>query len=595
MQNSVKFIIGILLLTFVSCYQMPEVNYDITPEEISEHIQFLASDSLKGRWPGTPEAKIAAEYIKVHFQDYGLTLMGENGFQYFDIVSSVTLGDEVSFSLNGIQVDADTGFIPYSISGKGDVSAPVVFAGYGIKIENDSFQWDDFSGISVEGKWVLVMAGIPQIESMKDNFENSDEIYAKALHVADQGGLGLLVVNPFSSGKKDELPKLKFKSDASLASIPVVHVSRGVANDIFGTATDLEEVEKEITGKEKPWGFETESQVDAHIEVVLGKTTTQNVLAMIEGNDDILKNEYVIIGAHYDHLGMGGPETGSRSKDTLAPHNGADDNASGVAGVIELAGALMQMKDSLKRSVIFVAFSSEETGLQGSSAFANEPPVDLDKVSAMFNFDMIGRLDTTSRSLVTGGLGSSLEGESLLDSAVADAGFKLSKGREGYGPSDHASFYAKNIPVFFITTGAHLDYHTINDDWEKINEQGEVNVLQAMLKLTWYIANHENKLTFQEAGPIRKRGGGYGSGVTFGIMPDFAAQGIEGLKVQAVRPDGPAGRGGMQNGDIIKKIDGMSVTNIYDYMERLKKLNPGQTVSVDVERNGEIVVLIFQV
>jgi Zn-dependent M28 family amino/carboxypeptidase len=324
--------------------------------------------------------------------------------------------------------------------------------------------------------------------------------------------------------------------------------------------------------------------------VKLKETTTRNVVAMLPGNDETLKDEYVVVGAHFDHLGMGGPGSGSRAIDTVAVHNGADDNASGVSAVIQLAEKLAGDKSN-KRSVLFVAFGAEEMGLLGSKAFTMKPPVETDKMVTMFNFDMIGRLKEDN-SLTISGTKTAEETEDLLNNLNPD--FTLAFTGEGIGPSDHASFYLQNIPVIYISTGAHPDYHTPQDDAELINFEGAQKVMSYSAALLDDVVNRAEKLTFQEAGSKFQRSRGGRFKVTLGVMPDFAGVEKRGMRVDAVSKGKPAYAAGMKKGDIIIAIDGKKVSNIYEYMDRLQKLEAGTTISVDILRDEKPIVLIVQ-
>jgi Zn-dependent M28 family amino/carboxypeptidase len=326
--------------------------------------------------------------------------------------------------------------------------------------------------------------------------------------------------------------------------------------------------------------------------VIHDKVKTMNVVGKIKGSDPVLKEQIIVVGAHYDHLGLGGPGSGSRVPDTSAIHNGADDNASVVAGIIEIAEALASKDASPKRSIVVVAFGAEEMGLIGSKYFVEHPIIDIDKVVAMFNFDMIGRLNE-ERSVAFGGTGTSKETEDLLNTYLDEHEMKGSFSSEGFGPSDHAAFYAEDIPVFFISTGAHGDYHTPLDDVEFIDFEGQKAVSDLSLDLIMDVANRDEMLTFQEAG-AKTRNTRMNFKVTLGIVPDFTSTENNGLGVGGVRDGGPADKGGMKKGDRIVALDGMEVTNIYDYMARLKKLEAGQIITVDVIREGEKVVLLVQ-
>ncbi|MBN1144054.1 MAG: M28 family peptidase, partial [Bacteroidales bacterium] len=247
----------------------------------------------------------------------------------------------------------------------------------------------------------------------------------------------------------------------------------------------------------------------------------------------------------------------------------------------------------LKRSMIFVAFGAEEKGLLGSKYFVNHPPVELSKIGAMINLDMVGRLDTV-KGLQVGGAGTSREADSLIGLANSKASLKLVVSREGSGPSDHSSFYSRNIPVFFITTGAHPDYHTPDDDPERINVSGMYRVTGFVHDLVMSVATHPEMLSFREAGPKENSVSGPRMRVTLGFMPDFSATDVEGVRVDLVTKGKAAERGGIRNGDILTAIDGQKIKNIYDYMYRMAKLKKNQIIIVELLRDGKTEVLLIQ-
>jgi aminopeptidase YwaD len=581
----------ILVICFIANSGVMSQNTRI-PGQIKNTIQYLASDELEGRRAGEKGDSLAAEYIRDQFNNAGLELLYDNGFQSFSLVSSVEIGNDNLLSFNGNNYVVTTDFLPYSFTANKQVSASVTFAGYGFSINQDSLQWNDYENLAVKGKWVLLLKGDPEIDNPESKFAAFSEDRAKVLTAQDNGAAGVLLVAGPHFSEKDELQGLFYDKNSSTYSIPVFQITRKMADSIlYVTGNTIEYLENKINQSMKPVVFQTDVTVSGKADVIQRTATTRNVAAILRGNDPALKNEYIVVGAHYDHLGMGGPGSGSRALDTIAVHYGADDNASGVAAVIEMAFKSAELKNN-RRSLIFAAFGAEEMGLIGSTSFTANPPVDLTKVVAMFNFDMVGRLDPDTRSLSIGGSQTSMETEEILNRL--GNGFTLSLSPEGSGPSDHAAFYMQNIPVFFVSTGAHPDYHTPDDVAEKINYEGISDIVEYIWNVTSEVSNRDNALTFQESGSKMRRSRGGRLKVTLGVMPDFAGQEKSGLRIDAVTKGKPASQAGMQKGDIITAINGNPVGNIYDYMNRLNTLEEGQTISIDLMRDGKPQVLIVQ-
>jgi aminopeptidase YwaD len=567
-------------------------NPEITIKELKEDIGYLASDELRGRKSGEPGDLLAAEYIRTKFKNAGLTLMFDNGFQKFSLVTSAEIGEGNQLAVSGSNFEVKKHFLPYAFSGNTNVTADVVFVGYGLEVDRDSLQWNDYKNVDVSGKWVLALQGDPDLENPQSPYIEFSSERSKALFAADKNAAGLILVAGKKFSETDQLTSLIFDKNSSRYDIPVIQVTREVADKILaGSENTIEKLEAKIDSLNRTLNLKLNSTVSATVNVNQKETETQNVVALLPGTDNNLKNEYVVVGAHFDHLGMGGPGSGSRVTDTLAVHNGADDNASGVAAVIQLAEKLAAEKKN-KRSIIFVAFGAEEMGLVGSKAFTNKPPVETEKMVAMFNFDMVGRLDPKSNGLSIGGTQTSKETEAILTDL--NTGFELAFSPEGVGPSDHASFYLQNIPVFFISTGAHSDYHTPVDDAEFINYEGTKKVADYSYLVISELANRDEALTFQEAGPKFQRSRGGRLKVTFGVMPDFAGLEKRGLRIDAVTPGKPAEKAGMKKGDIITAIEGKKVGGIHDYMSRLQTMEVGQQVSVDIIRDEKETVLIVQ-
>lgn len=583
----------LLLFLFAFTFHVSAQKTAITAAEIQEHINFLASDDLAGRYPGTPEDAAAAAYIRNQMSAAGVQLMGENGYQNFDLITDVALGRSNRLSIGADVYLVEEDFMPLPFTSNAALSAALVFVGYGFEIENDSIRWDDYAAADVSGKWAVVLRGAPAIEGWDGVFQGMVGERMKVLTARDKGAAGVIFVNGAEFDSDDQLLRLTYDKSSATAGIPVLQIKRSIIDNVMIPVADsVAVIEQQIKEQKSPVVYKLPVSVSAMLEVQQKVATTHNVVGWLEGTNPALKDECVVIGAHYDHLGMGGPGSGSRAIDTVAVHNGADDNASGVAGLLELAQYFADRKNRPERSLLFIAFGAEEMGLIGSKYFVENPLIDLSKIMAMINLDMIGRLKD-HRTLSVGGTGTSSRSEAILDDLAKASTLKMQYSKEGYGPSDHASFYGKDIPVFFITTGAHDDYHTPRDRAELINAEGEAEVVAFTADLAVALANNHERLVFMEAGPKERQRHGYNFKVTLGIMPDFAGSGNDGLRVDAVRPDGPAHAGGLLKGDKIVAIEGKPVGNIYDYMGRLKSLEAGQIITVDVMRADEKMVFLI--
>ena len=588
-----KYIIRTLPLIVIILLSSCSVNRNVTVKELRNHVKYLSSDSLKGRLTGSAGDSLAAEYIRKELSSFGFAPLSGDGLQRFEVTKRIIAGKNNSLLINETSYTPDKDFIPLSFSSDGNLESEVIFAGYGFSINNDSIKWNDYNGIDVNGKWVMMLRADPEAENTKSPYIQYSMDRDKALLAKDMGAAGVLLVSGPVSDPQDIFEQLN--NEGFSVGIPSVRIKREVADIILsGSKTSIETLEKDINKNRKPSGFSTKTTVKASAEIVRETANTRNVAMIIPGEDAQLKNEYVIIGAHFDHLGMGGPGSSSRAPDTVGIHHGADDNASGVSLMLELAEKFAFTKGSHKRSIICLAFSGEEEGLLGSKHFADDPGIDLSKVNAMLNLDMVGRLNDTSMLQISG-VGTAAGLKELINSKSDTSTIKLKLSDEGYGPSDHSSFYFKNIPVLFYFTGAHLDYHTPADTWDKLNFPGMVGISTQIFNVGQELANSPSRLQFREAGPkvepVRYR---RGKGASLGIMPDFAGLIKNGLRADAVTPGKPAALGGMKKGDIITAINGKTVNNIQDYMSRMSQLKHGQTISVEILRNGKKEVLLIQ-
>ncbi|MDP4290304.1 MAG: M28 family peptidase, partial [Bacteroidota bacterium] len=448
-----------LIFVLVFAGSVQSQNYNQT-DSLKKHIYYLASDELAGRKPGTPGIEKAAAYITQQFKNIGLKAFGSSYRQPFDLLVGASLDKNNYLLLNKKSLKMGTDFIPSEISGSEKAVGPVAFIGYGL---DKNMGKASYEGIEVKNKWVMIIRGsIDPADKSSRALLMGD--YSKAMTASDKGAVGVLLVNP--SWNKDEVIAFKplFSRSMGNVNIPVIMISEKVALSIIKKDADF--LDKFPVDNE-PASFVTDAVISAGTSFQQQYQTTSNIVGYLEGSDPKLKNEYIVIGGHYDHLGMGGPS--SRKPDTVAIHNGADDNASGTAGVIELARRIAADNKSFGRSFIFITFSAEELGLIGSQNFVSNPTIPISSIKGMINLDMVGRLRD---ELTIEGTGSSVESDSLLNVLEKGRSFKVTHSPGAAGGSDHTSFYNKGIPVFFFFSGMHYDYHTPSDKADKINYPG---------------------------------------------------------------------------------------------------------------------------
>lgn len=584
---------GTFLLIFLLNSCAATKQSEVTQQELKGHIEYLSSDKLQGRLTGSEGDSLAALYIKNELTSYGFLPLEGDGFQKFTVTKRIFPGKNNLLSILEKTYSCEKDFIPMGFSSNGMADAEVIFAGYGFNINTDSIKWNDYQNLDVKGKWVMILRADPEVNNTQSFYIPYSGDRDKALIAKDMGAAGVLFVAGPASDDQDTFDPLS-KNDFSVG-IPVFRIKRDVADHILSVArATTAALEKKLNNSRKPLGFSTDVYLKGNAEISREESVTRNVAMVLPGTDEKLKNEYIIIGAHFDHLGLGGPGSSSRAVDTTGVHHGADDNASGVALMLELAEKYAKTKESHKRSIICIGFSGEEMGLLGSKYFTENPGIDLKSVNAMINLDMVGRLRETN-VLQVSGVGTA---EGLRDKilSVSDTSLiKLALSDEGYGPSDHSAFYGKNIPVLFYTTGAHLDYHTPYDVTDSINFNGMISVSSLVYSMANELASSPERLIFNEAGPVAEQARPTRrKGVTLGIMPDFAGNIKNGLRADFVTPGKPAALGGMKKGDIITAINGKPVNNIQDYMFRMGQLKHGETISVEVIRDGKKEVLLIQ-
>ena len=532
----------------------------IDPDSALTHIRYLASDALAGREAGDPGADSAAAYIARRLANFGLEALGTEGYlQPFEITTGIDVSPAsrlVLSSAHGTRaLELGVEWTPFSFSGAGWLDGPVRPAGHGLSDED----YESEAGHAAAAPIVLLDGGAP------DDF------------------------NPHGAGG-DASPRFKAtKARGQGAEAVVIKVARlrpprlGEAPNSIGIPAIQVLDRDDIT----EWLDSQDLTIELEAVVAPLRARAYNVAGRLEGRDPMLRDEIIVVGAHYDHLGLGGP--GSLAPDEEAVHNGADDNASGTTLLLEIARYFAADPGRRPaRSLVFVAFSAEEMGLLGSEHFVSHPPFPLDQVTAMLNFDMVGRLRNGRVQIF--GTESAEEFEPVLDSLDAHSPLAFSYVGGGYGPSDQTSFYSRKIPVLHLFTGTHSEYHRPEDDWELINAEGLAQVGEFAIELIGTLGDWPGRFeVLERERPVAHGRGGYGP--YLGTIPDFGEVEEGGVRLTGVRQGSPAEKAGLQGQDVVIKFGGAEVLNIYDYTYALRDHAPGDTVVIKVRRGGEIVDL----
>jgi hypothetical protein len=546
---------------------------------------------MEGRGAGTKGLTRAEHLIEKRYKELGLQPAGVNGYlQPFTLVTGARLKSDNRFlvesggSRHNLKINQD--FVPFSFSASGEVTAPLVFAGYGATA--DEFHYDDYAGLDVKDKIVIVLRYEPSgfaEKSGNHGLTQHSQLVTKAINARNHGAKAVVVLNgKLGDGEEDLLTRFGSVSGPENAGIIMVQAKNTIAESWFKSGGKLlKDAQEQINSATKPasFAFPDTLHLSLHIDIETMRATVDNVLAWLPGQTD----EYVIIGAHYDHLGRG-------NFDSLAPsqigqiHPGADDNASGTAGVLELARLLAPQRGQLKRSILFVNFAGEELGLLGSAAWVQNPTRPLDKAMAMINMDMIGRIKDDK--IYIGGVGTGSTFKSVLEQAEKDTPFKVEYSAGGYSSSDHTSFVTKKIPVLFFFSGLHSDYHKPSDTWDKINSPSAARLLDMIGNVTVQLAEAPDPPTFQVVAEDRPStgGGGGGYGPYFGSIPDFG-QTENGVKFSDVKPNSPAAKAGLKAGDVLIQFDDKPIKNLYDFTDALRRSKVGDVVEVKVIRDGQ--------
>lgn len=569
-------------------------------KRVTYDVQFLASDDLKGRGVGTEGIETAAKYIIEEYKKIGLKSGTADGTyrQPFEVnLGRQLLKDSVKLVFTGPQgktIALETGKTcqPMTVGGDGDLSTGLVFVGYGIKADEHNF--DEFKNVDVKDKIVVLIRLEPQQKDEKSVFagtEPSDyaRISNKIATIQAAGAAGIIMVNDIGTAPNADKDNLLASDELGRnGTLPFAQIKRAVLDEILaispipnpngGNFDTLAKIEEYIDAKLEPVSApiaDWTAEFKCKFETVNAKT--DNIVGILPGEGP-LAEEYIVIGGHYDHLGFG--EIGSRAGGRREIHNGADDNATGTAAILELARRYAKYEKKPKRTMVFICFSAEERGLIGAAHYCEKDPlVDLSKTVTMINYDMIGWLREGKLTIFGSGCGSTFDG--ALEQAVKDTKIVLNKVPQPGRNSDHWPFYEKGIPVMFIHTGTTDTYHTPEDDFETLNMTGAMEVIDFSERLIWDLTNRDEKPTF-----VAATGGEQTRPAFLGARFDFA-NAKDGLKVQAVSPDSPAQKSGLQEGDLVLEIAGKKVTERSELITILRANKPGTKIGVKFNRGGE--------
>ncbi|MGA2197959.1 MAG: M28 family peptidase [Bryobacteraceae bacterium] len=537
----------------------------IDPNLYLNDVKFLASPELKGRATGSPELEKAAAFIAGKFREFGLKPVAGNTYlQPFPVTTDARLGKQNHFDFrdNGrvTTLRCPDDFVPFNYSSTAKLSAAVVFAGFGITAPE--YHYDDYAGLDVKGKFVLVMRHEPQENDEHSIFAGKmltphAQFVNKAANAKMHGAAGLILIDDRAAHPNEPWEMQRFGSTAGPldAGIAILQVREERIDAWFQEAgKSLPAVEAAIDKDLRPqsFAFPDTLRVDAAVDIARVVKTVHNVVAYVPGET----GEYVIIGAHYDHLGMGGQY--SLTPSVVAIHPGADDNASGTAGVIELA------------------------------RYVAHPELPLAKAVAMINMDMIGRI--RDGKVYIGGVATGTGLRPMLEQVTPKYQLKVdySEGPEA-GSSDHTSFTSGQVPVLFFFSGLHADYHKPSDTWDKIDAPDAARLLTLVAEVADDLRAVAVRPEFVHVAPqTPPMGGASGSGYGpwFGSIPDFG-EGVKGVKFADVREGSPAAKAGFKAGDVMIEFDGKKIDNLYDFTYALQAKKPGDEVVVKVLRDNQ--------
>jgi hypothetical protein len=584
---------------------------DVSVERMKKDLYYLAGPECAGRGVGSPGIDLAAEHIARNFKASGLKGAGKDGsfFQPFTIAGPTVIS-AASLELLGpngqkLVLKPNKQFRPLGLTGSGEFAGGIAFAGYGLSLDKPR-KYDDYAGLDVTGKLVVIFRRTPRADVKKDPFDANDtpeyaSLAAKVKLAASKGAAAVAFVNDVSYAKDgDALQDFRYAGLQTAVKIPVVQMSRGTLDHLLADAAGktIVEIETAIDADLKPRSASIPNwSATAAVSLKKNDFACKNVVGVLDGAGP-LADETIVVGAHYDHLGtssygsLEGPSAEGKT------HFGADDNGSGTTGLIEMARRFGAMKGRQGRRMVFIAFSGEERGLHGSIAYCKEPLFPLEKTAFMLNMDMIGRVkkvddDKGNKAdrLLVYGTGTGEGFDKMADDF--NPGFKLQKYGAGTGPSDHDSFYRKQVPVIFFFTGTHGQYHRPTDTPDLINYEGMKKVVDYGEKMLYHYATADrpkylvtkDRFVDPDAASSRSPSAQRVAGPTLGIMPSYE-EGTPGVKLDGVSPGGPAEKAGLKDGDLIVELAGKPVTNITNYMTLMNQQKANAEIEIVIVRKG---------
>jgi Tol biopolymer transport system component len=613
-----------------------QTSTQFAPQDILRHVDYLCRPELEGRMTGTRGEQLATAYVAAYMDSLGLDPGGDDGgwFDPFEFTSGVELGPDNSLLWGEKRYGVSKDWTPISFSKTGPVdAAPVVFAGYGIAApeEDGQAEYDSFVHLDVADKWLLVFRFMPEgiTPERRQHLARFASLRYKAMLARDRGARGLILVSGPNSQVREQLIPLRFDGTLAGTSVPVISIRDELAASwLESNHKNLKTLQDKLDGGEPVMGFELEEvRLTASVDLRQEQRSGRNVLGYLRAAEAPTE-QIVVVGAHVDHLGKGRNSSSLAADDEKGEiHFGADDNASGVAAMLEMAQYLSDQKANgnlaLRRDVLFAAWSGEELGLIGASHFVksyrphhdqsptpHETPSAEDPatpalghgghgassaedslypaIAACLNLDMVGRLD---KKLILQGVGSSSIWPGEIERRNVPVGLPITPQDDSYLPTDASAFFLRGVPILSAFTGSHSEYHTPRDTPEKLNYEGTANIARFMALVARSVAMRESPPDYVAQTAPQKGSSRATMRAYLGTIPDYAESDVSGVKLSGVAANGPAAKAGVKAADIVVELAGRKIENIYDYTYAIEALKIGQEVKIVVQREGRRIEL----